>query len=135
MDMTLSTQGERLVRSAHESWRSLVSGGCNLIIEYVTGNEWSISDLFRTFKDFDGTLVLIDLRCPLGEMTTSAKNHRQSGKLYLPEGFTLSSFKVSRNLPSTPPKFTRMQIEVPFGMEAVELNEMITAKLRQSGVI
>lgn len=135
MDMTLSSQGETLHQSVHESWRSLASGGCNLIVEYVTGNAWSLKDFFGSFKDFGSRVVLIELKCQLGQLSDCGGDIRHFGRGYIPDGFILSSFKISRNLPQIPSSFTRLQVDIPFGIEPAELNERIAARIRLTGAI
>jgi hypothetical protein len=129
--LSFTKRGKKLFDAVHESWISLVRGTEGVLIEYELSDEWSLNNLLQKLKSCAAPTVIVEVREPLPNLLSRV----ESPSSEISRGRILSSFKLSRNLPSIANKFRRIVIETD-GKEPLEhLQDRLVAAVRTSGLV
>jgi hypothetical protein len=134
VSVSLTAKGKSCVGALHGSWISLVDLGGNLLLEYPTVEEWCLNDLFDRLKKSKHRVILLELRPTLSEITYR-ENKLDTKEIKFPIGFAVSSYKISRNLPTVPKNFTRIPIEIPTGLPTDDLVEKCYKSVLKTGIV
>ena len=129
--LTFTKRGRKLFDAVHESWISLVQGAEGLLVEYELSDEWSLNNLLQKLKSCADSTLIVEVSEPLQSLLSRV----ESPSSEISRGRTLSSYKLSKNLPSIVNKFRRIVIETD-GKEPIELlQDRLVAAIRTSGLL
>ena len=103
------------------------------MIEYPTLDEWSLKDLFSTFKHVGNRVVVVELRPTLSEI--SYRESKQTSCLGSLKGCAVSSYKLCKNMPSFPNSFKRIAIDIPTGKPLADVTEKTYKAILQTGLL